>query len=172
VTIKTALLVKYGDGWAEVTAPDSIARWGRREGLLGLGATESLDEVNRVAGQQLVIFGDPRTEIGVDLVPTSPDDTPYVGFRVGDSLTVPDIPSRPPAAERVQAITVTMDDDGVITYAPELRDVLLDDRERFAEAIEKMANGTLDGESKVGQPLWPDIPTPPRPTPAGGGGGG
>lgn len=168
--IVTALLVKWSQGWAEVTNPSAITQWGRREALLGLGACQSIEEVNGVGSQQLIYFGDPRTEIGVDLVPTGPADLPYVAFRVGDTITLPDVPSRVPASERVQAITVTMDDDGVITYAPELRDIQLDDREKFAEAIEKMANGTLDGESRVGQPLYPLIPQPNRPPPAGGGG--
>lgn len=169
--IVTALLVKWSQGWAEVVNPSAITQWGRREALLGLGACQSIEEVNGVGNQQLIYFGDPRTEIGVDLVPTGPADLPYVAFRVGDTITLPDVPSRVPASERVQAITVTMDDDGVITYAPELRDIQLDDREKFAEAIEKMANGTLDGESKVGQPLWPLIPQPNRAPPAPTGGG-
>lgn len=168
--IVTALLIKWANGWAEVVNANAIAQWGRREALLGLGAVQSIEEVRAVADQQLIYFGDPRTEIGVDLVPTGPADLPYVAFRVGDTITLPDVPSRAPAPERVQAITVTMDDDGVITYAPELRDIQLDDREKFAEAIEKMANGTLDGESRVGQPLWPVIPAPNRPPPPGGGG--
>lgn len=150
--IVTALLVKWSNGWHEIARPAAIAAHGRKEGLLGLGAVQSLAEVATVAGRQLEIFGDPRTEIACDLAPVDAGDTPYVAFGVGDTVMVPDVGGRPPSRERVQAITVAMDDDGIVTYAPELRDALLDERERFAEAITKMANGTLGGESKVGTP--------------------
>jgi hypothetical protein len=151
--IVTALLVRWENGWHEVNYPPGIAAWGRKEGTLGLGASKSITEVDTVSTQQLVYFADPRTEIAIDLMPRNAADTPIVAFNTADRIVVPDTPGRPPTREQVQAITATMDDDGRVTYAVELRDVLLDERERFAETLTKMANGTLGGDSKVAQPI-------------------
>lgn len=170
--ITTALLVRWAGGWHEVTRPASITAHGRKEAALGLGASQSVAEVETVAGQQLAIFGDPRTEIAGDYAPRSDSELPFVAFGTADRIAVPDMPPRPPANQRVQAITATMDDEGVVTYAIELADVLLSERERFDETLKKMANGTLGGDSKVAQPVGavasvtvPDCcpPTPPPP---------
>lgn len=176
--IANVLLCKWSNGWHVVTDATSIAARGRREATLGLGAAQSISEVERVAGQQLVIFADPRTEIGVDLANVDDTDTPFVAFGVADTVMVPDVAGRPATRERVQAITVTVNDEtGAVTYAPELRDVLLDDRERFAETLAKMANGTLGGNSSVGQPTnMGSLSTPkdccPGTVPTDGGEGG
>jgi hypothetical protein len=150
--IVTAVLVRWTEGWHDVTDTAAVSRWGRKEAMLGLGAVQSLSEVETVSREQLAIFGDPLTEISCDTFPVGPADTPYIAYRPGDRVVVPDVPGKAPAAERVQAITVTMDDNGHVTYATDLRDVLMDERERFAETLTKMANGTLGGYSKVAQP--------------------
>lgn len=150
--IVTALLVSWTGGWHDVTDAGAVARWGRKEAMLGLGAVEELSEVETVSREQLVTFGDPLTEISCDTFPVGEPDTPYVGYRPGDMVTVPGRAGNPPLAERVQSITATMDDDGRVTYATELRDVLMDDRERFAENLTKLANGSIGGYSKVAQP--------------------
>ena len=159
--IVTSLLVRWGGGWHDVTSPSAVARHGRIEAALGLGASSSLAEVETVANQQLAIFGDPRTEIPVDLFPRTDDDRPLVAFSTADRVTVPDRTGAP-VLERVQAITATMDGDGRVTYAVDLRDVLLDEQERFAETLAKMANGTLGGDSKVAQPTS-QVPVVDRP---------
>lgn len=168
--ITTALLVRWGNGWHDVASDAAVLAHGRKEAALGLGAAQSLAEVDTVARQQLAIFGDPRTEIACDLAVRSDSERPFVAFGTADRVAVPDLPGRPPANQRIQAITATMDDEGVVTYAVELADVLLTERERFAESIKKMANGTLGGDSKVAQPVaavasvtTPDCcpPTPP-----------
>jgi hypothetical protein len=173
--IVTSLLVRWTDGWHEVTSP-AAAVHGRKEAALGLGASQDLAEVETVAGQQLAIFADPRSEIATDLWPRDNTEVPFVAFGTADRLVVPDLPGHPPSREVVQAITVTQDEDGNVTYAAELRDVLLDERERFAETLTKMANGTLGGDSRVAQPVssvsatdTPDC-CPPQPPPVSCGG--
>lgn len=150
--IVTALLVSWTGGWHDVTDAGAVTRWGRKEAMLGLGAVEELSEVETVSREQLVTFGDPLTEISCDTFPVGEPDTPYVGYRPGDMVTVPGRAGNPPLPERVQSITATMDDDGRVTYATELRDVLMDERERFAENLTKLANGSIGGYSKVAQP--------------------
>lgn len=145
-----ALLVRWHGGWREVLATASIGTYGRREALLGLGAVQSAAEVDRVAGQQLAIYADVREEIATDLAPMGDDDTPFLSFRVGDHVTVPSRAGI--TAERVQAITVSETDVGEITYAIDLKDVILGSQERTLEAIKKMADGTsLD--PKVATPV-------------------
>lgn len=135
-----------------MTRPDAITAYGRKEAFLALGAVQARDEMTTVSTQQLAIFGDPRTEIAADLEHVDDTDTPYVAFGIGDRVTVPDIPGRGPSLERVTSITVAVDENGHVTYAPELRDPLLDERERFVETVTKMANGSLGGDSKVATP--------------------
>lgn len=145
-----ALLVRWAGGWAEVTDATSIASYGRREALLGLGAVQSLDEVTRIANGQLAIYGRPRTEISADMVPGTAE-LPYRHFAVGDTITVPEIDGTT-ALERVMALTVAEDENGVVTYVPELKDVLLQRDERWEQNLKKMADGTFRGQSAVATP--------------------
>lgn len=167
-----ALLVRWFYGWSEVRDDAAIAANGRREALLGIGAAHSREEMVRVAQSQLAIFADTRTEISADVVPVDETDTPYLGFNIGDTITVPGMDGTP-TAERVMAVTVSEDDNGYLTYAPEIKDVILGRQERQAQTIKKMADGTLDGASKPAQPVATFTnrePTCCSPTPPEGGG--
>lgn len=147
-----ALLVRWQNGWREVTNPTSIATWGRREALLGLGAVDSPQEVDRVATQQLMIFGDVRQEISADHRPMSVADRPYRAYTVGDTITVPAYGGGT-INERVRSITGAEDDAGEVTYSPVLGDLILEEQERVLVQIKKMADGTLDGESPAATPV-------------------
>lgn len=164
-----ALLVRWTSGWVERTTQSSIVSHGRREALLTIGAVQSLVEAQRVADRQLEQFSDPRTEITVDLEPMSEADTPYLAFRVGDLITVPDMDGTP-TAERVRALTVAEDENGNITYVPELKDRILEQREAQQQALKKMSNGTIRGQSVVASPLsWQQYGTlGGHPAPQGG----
>lgn len=147
-----ALLVRYTLGWLERTDPAAITADGRKEALLGIGAIQSAAEANRIADQQLAVYADVRTAIAADLEPVGPADTPYLAFGVGDTITVDDYDGTP-VEERVISMTVTEDEDGNLTYAPELKDVILGGQERFAQNLKKMADGTMRGDSKVATPV-------------------
>lgn len=159
-----ALLIRWANGWREVVAPASVALHGRREALLGLGAVGSTGEVDRLGARQLATYADARTEITAEVHPASDGDRPYVAFAVGDTITVPALDGGT-AAERVVALTVSVDENGTVGYAPELKDVLLEADERVEQAIKKMADGTLRGQSKiatpVGQPTTKPVPVRP-----------
>lgn len=148
-----ALLCRWSGGWHEVSDPASIAAHGRAEALLELGAAQSIPEVETVARPQLAIYADPRLAIAVEIEPASATDTPYLGFGLGDRITAIDPASGTGSPERVMAMTVSEDDDGHPTYAIELRDIILDAQERTAQAIKKMINGTMRGDSKVATPV-------------------
>lgn len=144
--ITNALLIRWQKGWHEVVSLASVAVHGRREGLLALGAAGSLAEVETIAWQQLAIFGDPREAIALDYAPMGPADTPYLSFEVGDRITVP-ASGGGTSVERVLAMTVTEDEQGNVSYAPELKDIIAEDQERIAETIKKMSDGTLAGQA-------------------------
>lgn len=155
-----ALLVRWSGGWAEVLDAASITARGRSEALLGLGAAQSIAEVERVAAAQLATYASPRTEVTADLIPIDETDTPYLAFRVGDSVTVPDWDGSA-TLERIVALTVAEDENGQVTYSPELKDLILTHQERLEQAMKKMADGTLRGNSAVATPAA-FIPVPKR----------
>ena len=119
-----ALLCRWNDGWREVLHPGSIAAIGRREAFLSLGAIETVEEVDRVAGMQLTVVAFPRTAIATDLAPMGDADRPYFAFNVGDTIGVPDYGTGT-ISQRVRALTGSEDDNGEITYSPELGDLIL-----------------------------------------------
>lgn len=180
--IANSLLVRYAFGWYEVKGDYTPQRWDetpgwlpagaafRREALLGLGGVQSEAELVRVAREQLGWFGDARTEITADLAPVDETDTPYVAFGVGDFVTVPDLDGST-VTERVIGLTVTEDEHGTVTFAPELKDRILSDYERWQRNLDKMAAGTVGGNSAVANPVadtkdlgkdcCPPMPPPP-----------
>lgn len=146
-----ALLIRWNGGWTEVTDTISIGAHGRLEGLLGIGAVRSLDEVTRIATGQLAIFADERTMITAGTQPRFDAECPYLGYGVGDTVLVPDVDGTP-TSERIVALAVTEDSEGEPVFTPTLHDVILTEQERFNLAIKKMLNGTLHGQSTPATP--------------------
>lgn len=167
-----AMLVRWAGGWTERTDPDAVDTYGRRETLLSLGAIQSRGEAHRITDRQLGKFSTPRTAIEAGILPIDDTDTPYLAYRPGDSITVPGRTG--PAVERVVAIGCVLE-DGKVLDTVEFKDPLLTDEERFDLTLEKMADGTLRGDSKVATPVaQTDYPRPTccPPQPPDGGGGG
>jgi hypothetical protein len=144
-----ALLVRWSNGWHEIAVAPGAG--GRCEAMLGLGAVQSISELERVAGQQLGIYAQTRVAIAADFTPRDATELPYLSYGVGDVITVPAMAGGT-AQERLISLTVNEDDDGMVTFAPEMKDVLLSRAEKFDQAIKKMSDGTLGGTSKVAQP--------------------
>lgn len=145
------LLVRWSGGWHEVADAVSEATNGRREAMLSLGATQSVDEVARIGAQHLSLFGRVRSQITAAIDPISDSDTPYVSYTPGDTVTVPDVDGTP-VAERVIAISMQQDEDGVVTFVPQFKDLILEEEERFDLSIKKMSNGTFGGSSPAVSP--------------------
>jgi hypothetical protein len=144
------LLVLWNGGWREVSR--TAAAGARREALLGLGAATSEAQVDTIGASQLDRYADVRTAISIDVVPTGDSDRPYVACGVGDTVTVPGWDGDP-VIERVLSITASEDELGVLTFALDCKDLLLQQQERFEEWLKKMANGTMRGDSKVATPV-------------------
>lgn len=144
-----ALLVRWVGGWHEVADEAPTVR---REAVLGLGASQSIAEVERIAADQLAVYREPRRQVSVGLQPSSENETPYLGFTIGDTCVVPD-EAADQWAERLVAVTVAMDADGRISYAPEFADVIASNVERWEQALKKFSNGTMRGDSKAATPV-------------------
>ena len=139
--LANVLLIRWVGGWAEAFDTASIVANGRREATISLGAVQSYEEAQRIAAEQLSIYAASRAQIIADIEPVSNADTPYLGFNLGDTVTVPDA-AGDPSQQRVLAVTVAEDDDGNLTYAPELNDLILEAQERLTERITKISTGT------------------------------
>jgi len=146
-----SLIVRWQGGWSERTAPGPIATDGRREGLLTIGAIGTAAEADRIADRQLDIFANVREEVTADVEPRTDVETPCIGYLVGDLVTVPSREG-PGEVERVVSVTVSEDDDGYITYAPQFKDIIYEQQGAFDEWLKKMANGTMGGKTGIGSP--------------------
>lgn len=143
-----ALLVRSLTGWSEVFRSTGSFR---REACLGLGAQQSPEEAARIANAQLDIYAAPRTEIAADVKPRDATEMPFMAYRPGDYIVAPDWDGTR-NDERVLSVGCAMDDNGMITFSVELKDRILGERERTEQALKKMVNGTLRGNSKVATP--------------------
>jgi hypothetical protein len=144
-------LVRWKDGWHEVVDAASVAAHPRHEAFLALGSLQSIPEVDRVAGMQLSVVAYPRVAVAADHDPIDLSDRPYRSYNVGDIITVPNYGAGK-SGQRVRSITGAEDDDGEVTYSPELGDLVLEEQERVMQAVKKMSDGTLEGDSPVAQP--------------------
>jgi len=149
-----ALLVRWSGGWHEVTDPASIAANGRREAMLSLGAVQSVGELERIAAKHLELFGRVRSQITADTEPIGDSDTPYWAYKPGDTITVPDADGTP-VRERVVSMRVSVDQDGNLAFTPQLKDLVLEEEERFDQTIKKMTNGTFGGSAASSTPAGP-----------------
>lgn len=144
-----SLLIRWVGGWHVVS---DVTTNLKREALLGLGAAQSIPEVERIAADQLAVYRECRAQISAGVEPSLDADTPYVGFNVGDHVAVPD-ETGAAVSERVMSVTVSMDEHGKLTYAPELRDLIAQRVERWEQALKKYSNGTMRGDSKAATPV-------------------
>jgi hypothetical protein len=100
---------------------------------------------------QLSVVAYPRVAVAADHDPIGLSDRPYRSYNVGDIITVPNYGAGK-SGQRVRSITGAEDDDGEVTYSPELGDLVLEEQERVMQAVKKMSDGTLEGDSPVAQP--------------------
>lgn len=150
-----SLLIRWPGGWhvVEDTA-DIAARGGKRlRGTLGLGAAPSLEEVERIAAEQLRIFGREREAIEPAHRDDGPTNRPYWAFGNRDRVLVDRDDAGTQELEVVQQISVSEDELGNVTYTPTLNDLMREAQTRHERNLQKMANGTLQGRSDVATPV-------------------
>lgn len=142
-------LVRWSGGFREV-AHSSAGSSTRREAFLSLNA-QSEAEVDRVAGALLDRLWEPTEMVRARVEPTDASDQPYTGYITGDYLTASNS-SGDATSQRVRVISVEEDEDGEVSFAPELRDRVLENEDRVLRAIKRMANGSVQGRTDVASP--------------------
>lgn len=158
-----ALLVKWHGGWAEAVNAPSVTAHGRQEAQLALGAAQSADEALRVASAQLDFYAHPREQASADIEPHGDTaKTPFLAFRPGDTVHIPDrTVTIDPATglwaatlvpQRCVRLAFAQDDNGQVTFSGDFGDELLTPAERWERGQKKMTDGTLRGTSVVAAP--------------------
>jgi hypothetical protein len=147
------LLVRWRGGWLDRPHRPSVTEQGwRTEALLGLGQQQSVKEIDRVVTSELNRLARPQLTFDCELAPRDESEVPGIGWHVGDWFDVDDEHG---VAHEVQvvSVTVSVDDNGYVAFAPELGDVRADPATALLRSVKKMANGTLAGQSKVATPV-------------------
>jgi hypothetical protein len=118
-TGKTFALVRSADRWTSATNSAGVSARGRRETFLEFGNLSGTATPNAAASRVLArtaVVG--RSVQRVSAIPT-PDARPFLDFAPGDRVTVTSTTATISTA-RVLSITLLEDDDGLVTYEPEL----------------------------------------------------
>jgi hypothetical protein len=144
------LLVQDQTGWhaANATPPGAV----RKAATLGLGTTRSASERERIAQGQLGRYSHQRDAVTAKYRPTSTAELPHRVAWVGDTISIPGWDGTP-VSERILSWTFDEDDNGKVTWTPEVGDLVKAADERALAAITKMANGTISGDSLPAQPI-------------------
>lgn len=155
--VVNALLVRWADGYHEVTDDDSITARGRKEGFLQLGALQSTEEVETVCAALFEYMANPQISTVLAIDPTGSGDTPGIHFVKGDYITAP-AEEGGTSSQRVRSITWTEDENGNVIPALELRTAIEEEIDNVNRWLKRLANGALGGVTNT-------------PSPAGGSGG-
>lgn len=122
----SVLLVRWNGGWHEVVSQSAELAYGRREGFLSLGAVQSVGEAVRLAEAELEDqFGKIRQQSTAEHRPADLTEVPYVGYKPSDLITTPDFNGTGTDVLPVQAMAVSEDAEGVVTFVPTLGDTIL-----------------------------------------------
>lgn len=170
-----SLLIRWKHGYTTVgvTTPPI------RQGYLTLGSIETESEAKRLGGEELLRIAGIRDQVtlGADPKPTDPANAYGTGWDIGDYITTYNrkMKSEPLTDEngevlvgldgialddgsgksrvRVLQVSVTEDDNAVLTIMPELSTLLEQQEVRTHRWLTRMADGTLNGTSEVASPI-------------------
>lgn len=121
----SALLVRWNGGWHEVIRQLGVTLFGRREAFLSLGAVQSVGEAIRLAEAELRDqFAKTREQTTAEHAPVDLTEIPYVAYRPSDRITTENFVGGT-AVYTVQAMTVSEDDDGEVTFQPTIGDTII-----------------------------------------------
>lgn len=116
--LKTFALIRTKGGWATKTS-DVIDDNGRRETFLEFGNTKEEATARGIADRLLKRTGKPIVlATSVEAIPVS-GARPFLDFKVGDRITIPNPAGNSTNAARVLSIAMQMDGNGV-KFSPEL----------------------------------------------------
>jgi len=121
----TVALVRWFGGWREVENTVGVLTFGRKSALLSLGATQSVEEVDRVAGEELAgQFARHREQMTIEHRPALVEERPYVGYIPGSTVTAPGFDGAP-LVFPVIGLAIREDEDGQIESVPTIGDLIV-----------------------------------------------
>lgn len=131
--IRNAPLVRFDGGWIDMTEPTSIGEWGRTETLLDIGSAQSAERAQMIAEAAYGLLANPQTygQAGDQRVRPGkkPEGAliavegavPWSDFFPGDYVSGFDAEGIPVRAWIV-SMSGSEDEDGNLTFDPELQD--------------------------------------------------
>ena len=143
---KNALLLRWKGGYATKTDGTSIGDYGRREAFLSAATVDSAASIESTGAAALSLFSQPRVSTTAAWEPQSDAEAPYLAVNPGDYLTVPNS-SGVGITARVEALTVTEDDNGYLSYTGEFQNLVETERRRQATWLSRVGTGALGGRS-------------------------
>jgi hypothetical protein len=110
--LANAILCRWNGGWIERTDSASIASNGRIELFINLGAIDHESEAYSMLDAQLTLWKTAQEEItpGVAPIATDGSDDAYIGYQIGDTITVP-TSTGSPVSKRVTSITIVEENE-------------------------------------------------------------
>ncbi len=159
-TEATAFCVEWNEGGSQAfryVEISPVSGHPKKEAPLSLGAARSVDEVDRVAGNQLLSFGRKRGKTTVQ--PKTNQSTPAaqmpgLAYWTADRVNIPFDSSYTTTSTEVIAMTWQLDTTtGQLVFTPELGDVIVPKGARATWALRKMAPPNSGGQVQPGQPL-------------------
>jgi hypothetical protein len=159
MALTNALLVRWANGFTEVTDAASIAEHGRKEGFLALGNVQSEETAERICEALFAKLAQPQVATTMAILPTGVGDQPWLDWFVADFLNAPDDEAGV-SSQRVRALTTSADDEGNPIHVPELRDQVEDESERVHRWLKRLANGALGGATHQPAPAQAGIGIP------------
>lgn len=147
---KNHVLIEWGDGQLDGGIPASEATHGRLESFLSLSNVRNGPSAIRTAVATLTPLADVAESVVVEIQPTETDDVPYLDFGMGDTISV----STTALTQdyRVVAISCQEDENGYLTWFPELATATEIYQQKQQRWLRRTANGTLDGQSRSATP--------------------
>lgn len=149
-TAKNHVLIEWGDGQLDGGISASESTYGRKESFLSISNVRNGPSAIRTAVATLTPLSTPATSIVVEIQPDSSGEIPYIDFNIGDSVDVSSAALTD--SFRVVAITMQEDENGYLTWLPELATATDIYQQRQQRWLRRTANGTLDGQSRSATP--------------------
>lgn len=144
------VLIEWGDGQLDGGISASEGTYGRLESFLSLSNVRNGPSAIRTAVATLTPLSQVAESVVVEIQPEDTDDTPYLSFGLGDTVTVS--AGALISDYRVVAISAQEDDDGNIAWFPELATATEIYQQKQQRWLRRTANGTLDGVSRSATP--------------------
>lgn len=148
----SVLLIRWNGGWHEYKSLTALSEFGRSEAFLSLGAVQSVPEARRLAKAEIENqFGKYREQITAEHRPEGLSQVPYVAYKPGDSkITAPTYTGGTDEYE-VTSMTVSEDENGVVTFVPTIGDNILDvaefQREYWSSGADRGSTSGHNGQS-------------------------